>query len=43
MSDVTITGVPVGASLNLGTDNGDGSYTIAPRDLPNRIYAGGTG
>ncbi|MGB0681988.1 MAG: Ig-like domain-containing protein [Magnetovibrionaceae bacterium] len=32
---VTIDDVPNGASLNLGTDNGDGSWTISGDDLDN--------
>jgi hypothetical protein len=30
---VTIAGVPAGATLNQGTDNGDGTWTLAPADL----------
>jgi hypothetical protein len=30
---VTISGVPSGATLNHGTDNGDGTWTLAPADL----------
>src|SRR5205823_5333598 len=30
---ITISGVPAGASLNHGTDNGDGSYTLSVADL----------
>ncbi|MEX2312125.1 MAG: hypothetical protein WD624_06655, partial [Rhodospirillales bacterium] len=30
---ITIGGFPVGASLNAGTDNGDGSYTLSVADL----------
>src|SRR5262249_60467892 len=29
----TIAGVPAGASLSAGTDNGDGSWTLAPGQL----------
>ena len=31
---VVISGVPTGASLSAGTDNGDGSWTVDPADLP---------
>jgi len=31
---ITISGMPVGASLSAGTDNGDGSWTLSPADLP---------
>ncbi|CCH48890.1 Ig-like domain-containing protein [Pseudodesulfovibrio piezophilus] len=31
--EVTVSGVPAGASLSSGTDNGDGSWTIDPADL----------
>ena len=30
---VTVSGVPAGAALSAGTDNGDGSWTLAPGDL----------
>ncbi|MFK7884927.1 MAG: tandem-95 repeat protein [Phycisphaerales bacterium] len=30
---ITIAGVPDGASLSAGTDNGDGTWTLAPADL----------
>ncbi|WP_345773616.1 hypothetical protein, partial [Azospirillum oleiclasticum] len=30
---VTIAGLPDGATLSAGTDNGDGSWTLAPADL----------
>ncbi len=30
---ITIAGFPAGASLNAGTDNGDGSYTLSVADL----------
>ncbi|MCP5366703.1 MAG: hypothetical protein H6906_04225, partial [Hyphomicrobiales bacterium] len=30
---ITISGVPAGASLSAGTDNGDGSWTLEPGDL----------
>ncbi|NIZ01572.1 calcium-binding protein [Thalassospira lucentensis] len=30
---ITISGVPDGASLSAGTDNGDGTWTLAPDDL----------
>ncbi|WP_417803930.1 hypothetical protein [Thalassospira lucentensis] len=30
---ITISGVPDGASLSAGTDNGDGTWTLAPGDL----------
>ncbi len=30
---VTISGVPAGATLSAGTDNGDGSWMLAPEDL----------
>ncbi len=33
LSDVTISGVPEGASLSAGTNNHDGSWTVAPGDL----------
>ncbi|MCC9624374.1 tandem-95 repeat protein, partial [Thalassospira sp. MA62] len=31
---VTISGVPDGATLSTGTDNGDGSWTLSPAQLP---------
>jgi VCBS repeat-containing protein len=31
---LTIAGVPAGAVLSAGTDNGDGSWTLSPADLP---------
>ena len=31
--EITISGVPDGASLSAGTDNGDGSWTLEPDDL----------
>ncbi|WP_205119521.1 beta strand repeat-containing protein [Paramagnetospirillum kuznetsovii] len=33
ISAITISGVPAGASLNHGTDNGDGSWTLSNADL----------
>ncbi|NQV98710.1 MAG: tandem-95 repeat protein, partial [Rhodospirillales bacterium] len=33
ISSITIAGVPAGAELSAGTDNGDGSWTLAPDDL----------
>ncbi len=30
---ITISGVPAGATLSAGTDNGGGTWTLAPRDL----------
>ncbi|MBT6362284.1 MAG: DUF4114 domain-containing protein, partial [Rhodospirillaceae bacterium] len=33
VESVTISGVPGGASLSAGTDNGDGSWTLSPSDL----------
>src|SRR3546814_4936638 len=30
---ITVSGMPVGAMLSAGTDNGDGSWTLAPADL----------
>ena len=30
---VTISGVPAGATLSAGTDNGDGTWTLSPADL----------
>ena len=33
ITDITISGVPTGASLSAGTDNGDGSWTLTPADL----------
>lgn len=30
---ITVSGLPAGAALSAGTDNGDGSYTLAPGDL----------
>jgi Ca2+-binding RTX toxin-like protein len=30
---VTVSGLPAGATLSAGSDNGDGSYTLAPADL----------
>ena len=32
LTEVTISGVPNGAQLSLGTDNGDGTWTITPAD-----------
>ncbi|MFC4235519.1 Ig-like domain-containing protein [Thalassospira xianhensis] len=43
---VTISGVPEGATLSAGTDNGDGSWTLSPEQLeglkitPPKDYAG---
>ena len=34
LSDVTITGVPDGATFSAGTDNGGGSWTMSSADLP---------
>ena len=41
---VTISGVPNGASLTAGSDNGDGSWTISPDDLDGIAFnpAGGS-
>ena len=33
ISDITISGVPTGAILSAGTDNGDGSWTLTTSDL----------
>jgi large repetitive protein len=33
LSSVTISGVPAGASLSAGTDNGDGTWTLSVEDL----------
>ncbi|HEY9079783.1 DUF4114 domain-containing protein [Magnetovibrio sp.] len=33
IASITISGVPDGANLSAGTDNGDGSWTLAPGDL----------
>jgi len=33
VTSVTISGVPTGASLSVGTDNGDGSWTLTPDQL----------
>ena len=33
LGDITISGVPAGAELSAGTDNGDGSWTLTPGDL----------
>src|SRR3546814_19830325 len=30
---ITVSGMPAGAMLSAGTDNGDGSWTLAPADL----------
>ena len=35
VDSITISGVPTGASLSLGTDNGDGSWTLSGTDLDN--------
>ncbi|MEL0107312.1 MAG: FecR domain-containing protein, partial [Rhodospirillaceae bacterium] len=35
ITEVTISGVPAGAQLSAGTDNGDGSWTLSPADLAN--------
>jgi large repetitive protein len=35
ITEVTISGVPAGAELSAGTDNGDGSWTLSPADLAN--------
>jgi len=32
-NEVTVSGVPSGASLSAGTDNGDGTWTLEPADL----------
>ena len=33
ITNVTISGVPSGATLSTGTDNGDGTWTVSPNDL----------
>jgi len=33
ITSITLSGVPSGASLNAGTDNGDGRWDVAPDDL----------
>jgi hypothetical protein len=33
ITEVTIAGVPNGATLSAGTDNGDGTWTLSPNDL----------
>ena len=33
LGHITISGVPAGAELSAGTDNGDGSWTLTPGDL----------
>ena len=33
ITDITISGVPTGASLSAGTDNGDGTWTLTTGDL----------
>ena len=33
ITDVTISGVPEGAELSAGTDNGDGTWTLTPAEL----------
>ena len=33
ITDITIGGVPTGASLSAGTDNGDGTWTLTPAQL----------
>ena len=33
LDDLVIGGVPTGATLSAGTDNGDGTWTLAPSDL----------
>ena len=33
LSNITVSGVPQGASFNAGTDNGDGSWTLGSNDL----------
>ena len=33
LSDITVSGVPEGATLSAGTDNGDGSWTLTQADL----------
>ena len=33
LSDITISGIPVGAVLSAGTDNGDGSWTLTQEQL----------
>ena len=38
IANVTISGVPEGASLNLGVNNGDGTYTLAASQLANVVY-----
>ena len=35
ISDITISGVPTGATLSAGTDNGDGTWTLTSGDLAN--------
>ncbi|MFQ5763872.1 MAG: FecR domain-containing protein, partial [Rhodospirillales bacterium] len=33
ISELTVSGVPIGAQLSAGTDNGDGSWTLAPDEI----------
>ena len=33
ITDITVSGVPAGAELSAGTDNGDGTWTLAPAEL----------
>ena len=33
ITDITISGVPTGATLSKGSDNGDGTWTLTPTDL----------
>ena len=35
VSDIIISGVPTGASLSAGIDNGDGTWTVSVLELPN--------
>ena len=39
LESVTITGVPAGASLSTGTDNGDGTWTVDAADLASLSFA----
>ena len=34
ITNITISGVPAGAQLSAGTDNGDGTWTLLPGNLP---------
>ncbi|CAN0342236.1 unnamed protein product, partial [Phaeothamnion confervicola] len=38
---VTVSGVPAGGHLTAGIDNGDGTWTLAPGDLPGLAYVPG--